>query len=255
MMQYLKRNNEIIDVIYVGKVEQAVGGQSKQQLREFIVRRKRSLETLLTNGLFQWTNYIENAMVNSPLFISDLSFSGVSLLVTYSSTDMNQKFIRLFRRNSEEKFVLVPDHSLSGRKNLENILMDSDGDAFEVFVHVVKVSKGQSRKGIKTKHTKQAISVSIPETILFDELLGDSQQWQRLVPSADGRIILCGKIMLKMGKDLDEVEDIGFISMEKMHSSMFYKFHSLLSKRKDILNVLHSKEVVDFKDDNQPICP
>ena len=77
--------------------------------------------------------------------------------------------------------------------------------------------------------------------------------------SANGRIIFSEKIVIKLSKDLDEVEDVGVIYIHKLHSTVMYRYLSLIGKlqRREIESLLsnknNKKSLVEFKE--QPICP
>lgn len=44
-------------------------------LQQFLIRRKRSLELMYTNGLCHWVTEIKGSKVESPYIISDISLS------------------------------------------------------------------------------------------------------------------------------------------------------------------------------------
>ena len=70
-LQPLNQNNEIEELIYIGKT---LMDKHKQNTKptdyfSFLVRRKRSLEVMLTNGLTYFSDPIEESFTKSPFFI------------------------------------------------------------------------------------------------------------------------------------------------------------------------------------------
>ena len=58
-----------------------MGGAKKKKdkkssmVRQFLVRKKNSLELMYTNGLTHWTDHVANSEVKPPFSISDVSLS------------------------------------------------------------------------------------------------------------------------------------------------------------------------------------
>lgn len=47
----------------------------KEMVRQFLIRKKCSLELMYTNGLTHWTDHVANSEVKLPFMISDVSLS------------------------------------------------------------------------------------------------------------------------------------------------------------------------------------
>lgn len=56
-----------------------------------------------------------------------------------------------------------------------------------------------------------------------------NNQMERVLLSGDGRILMCGRVMIQLNEDKDKVQEIGSIILEKDHSVHKYKFMSLLN--------------------------
>ena len=83
-----------------------------------------------------------------------------------------------------------------------------------------------------------------------------------VIVSGDGRIILCGHIIIQLNHSQDVVKDIGTIMLFKEYSNIKYKFMSLLNdtQRKSIIsNLKHSGHAVSmgnfvkFSIENKPV--
>jgi hypothetical protein len=72
---------------------------------------------------------------------------------------------------------------------------------------------------------------------------------------------MCGRILIQLNKDLNDVQDIGCITMKKDHTFFRYIFRSLLDveSRKTISAMLKKPitllQIVNFEFDNQPLSP
>ena len=67
--QPLNQNNEIEELIYLGKALLEQKQKSKTDYFSFLVRRKRSLEMMFTNGLTYFSDPILDSLTKSPYFI------------------------------------------------------------------------------------------------------------------------------------------------------------------------------------------
>jgi hypothetical protein len=61
------------------------------------------------------------------------------------------------------------------------------------------------------------------------QLLDRQNMFQRLMLSGDGRILMCGNVLIQLNPELNQVHDIGVIMMEREFSLIRYKFLSLKS--------------------------
>jgi len=65
---------------------------NKKYVRKFLVRRKRQLELMFTNGLNHWTVYIMESAVDEPFHISDIKLSDDNrTIIVYYSLSSNEQ--------------------------------------------------------------------------------------------------------------------------------------------------------------------
>lgn len=81
-----KEENELMELCYMGKVYDNAENKEIQCYRQILVRRKRCLQVMFTNGLMYMTSDIPKSEANKPFVISDimLSSNGQKLVVFYS---------------------------------------------------------------------------------------------------------------------------------------------------------------------------
>ena len=48
--------------------------------------------------------------------------------------------------------------------------------------------------------------------------------------SGDGRILMCGRILIFLNENMQEVDDVGCIVFERLHSLVKYRFLSLIKQ-------------------------
>ena len=75
--EFDKKNNEIMELIFMGKIDYNLNEPDKKPkiVRQFLVRRQRSLEIMFTNGLNHWVEEIPKTEVVYPFQISDVVLS------------------------------------------------------------------------------------------------------------------------------------------------------------------------------------
>ena len=81
-----KEENELMELIYMGKVYDSVDNKDVQCYRQILVRRKRCLQVMFTNGLMYMTYDVPGSFAQKPFIISDimLNANGDKLIVFYS---------------------------------------------------------------------------------------------------------------------------------------------------------------------------
>ena len=58
--------------------------------------------------------------------------------------------------------------------------------------------------------------------------------------SGDGRIVMCGRILIYLNENICEVDDVGCIIYERVHSIVKYRFLSLIkpSEREQLAKLI-----------------
>lgn len=94
---------------------------------------------------------------------------------------------------------------------------------------------------IEVDRTQHSMRIRLPKFIFYKELLDARNPLERVMLSQDRRLILCGKVVIQMNKNEDDVKDIGCFYTQKESSIISYKFYSLLDlvQRKFIGHKLH----------------
>ena len=108
--------NELMELCYMGKIydEVLVKGEKRQLcFRQILVRRKRLLEILFTNGLIYMNVVVPESAAIKPYVISDimLSANNSNLIVFYSILGKETSgHIKIFKYNQQKmNFVFDPD--------------------------------------------------------------------------------------------------------------------------------------------------
>lgn len=89
---------------------------------------------------------------------------------------------------------------------------------------------------------------------------------ERMIQSSDGRVLMCGRVLIQLSKSFDEITNIGCIVLEKNNSEFDYNFISLIkggmvnTEGKDfILKTLKTRQtekyVAEFTFEKPPISP
>ena len=85
---------------------------------------------------------------------------------------------------------------------------------------------------------------------------------KNLIRSGDGRIILCGRVLIQLDKSQDSIKNIGCILLEKEYSQNKYRFVSLTNdpERKLIHQILRVEvdmkmQIVQFGEGSVPVYP
>lgn len=103
--------------------------------------------------------------------------------------------------------------------------------------------------------------ISFPKSLIFKELLDTNNQMERVLLSGDGRILMCGRVLIQLNERKDEVEEIGAIVLEKDHSIHKYKFMSLLNDQdRKVFQMLVKKQlslhqIVRYDFEYYPVSP
>jgi hypothetical protein len=101
---------------------------------------------------------------------------------------------------------------MSSTKNLKNMVLDKKGSLFSIRVEKFRSAKSvKIIKNIFVDKTSQELTVRIPEILLNKEMFEANNQLERLIQSDDGRLLMCGKLIFKLNKTLDDLDEIGCI--------------------------------------------
>ena len=94
---------------------------------------------------------------------------------------------------------------------------------------------------------------------MFDQLLADTMYLDQCIVSSDGRLLISGRIVIKLNYEKDNVDDLGCIACERFGTILNYKFFSLL-KDKDkekikqlVKKPITLKSIIEFKHSSPPI--
>jgi len=235
-------------------------------MRKFLIRRKLSLEVLYTNGLIYWTEFINQSDVSPPYNITDITLSkdNTKLIAAYSPQE-NESIVKLrfFKANAENKFVYNDDQALMGITNLKNIYIDKLNDVTAIQIELCKFSSnkrgGNALEHIHVRRVGNVMIIGLPKFIFFKNILDDKNSLDRFMISANGRLLMSGKIVIQLNSSLTNVEQIGCIIATKHHSILTYKFYSLIDKNQNLMIKqsfdFMNKQIVEFKLDNEPVSP
>ena len=74
----------------------------------------------------------------------------------------------------------------------------------------------------------QLLYVKIPKAIFWKELFDPNNFLERVMLSGDGRLLMCGKVVIQLNSTLDEIDQIGVIRVSKDLQILKYDFLNLL---------------------------
>lgn len=262
----MKKNNEIEELLYMGKYGKTYGNinnQKKDQLvQQFLVRRKRSLELMYTNGLYHSVEQINNTRVDAPQIISDITLSqnNQKLIVFFSIVGNNaQVQIKTFHWDSSaQTFLEYDDKNIGNIKNMKNLILKNN-EPFEIKIELSVSSKARNdpRMYIEVNQMANFIHIKLPKFIFGREVLDPMNQLERVMLSYDRRLLICDRVVIQMSEKEDDVQDIGCFHRTQESSLVAYKFYSLLDKieRKFVQYRMREdpSQFVEFSYDQEPL--
>lgn len=156
MLQKLREENEILEIQYMGKTEiqkqvpdyqnltQQEKANTKKVYRQFLVRRKRHLEIMLTNGLTFWTEQVPQSKVTKPYYIQDMTLSknNSTLVIQVALQDNDASFYsKIYKYNNTSNNFEYDDSSKWGNKNKQqkNLALDKDGEIYSIDIEITNV--------------------------------------------------------------------------------------------------------------------
>lgn len=92
----------------------------------------------------------------------------------------------------------------------------------------------------------------------MDDIADEGGTFERVVLSADGRLVMCGKTVIQLSKNKDDIDAIGCFMYEKDSSNnIVYQFLSLVEDKEKITSLLKKKRkrIIEFDPSNPPISP
>lgn len=138
-IEELEKNNEVMELIYMGKVDinRDVPDTKPKYIRQFLIRRLRSLEIMFTNGLTHQVEPVPNSEVKYPFVISDVILGqNNQKLIVYNSVAGydTQVQIKVYQKKNLN-FRISLENTL---KTLEkkNMTLDKFGNLYEIQVQM-----------------------------------------------------------------------------------------------------------------------
>ena len=230
---------------------------------QFLVRRRRCLQIMFTNGLNFQTYQIDKSQESHPFFISNLKLSQNkrTIILHYSMERSNLLVgVKTFEIQLDGRYHLIEDNWLKDIKLFKNFYFDSEGHIKETRIHIQKKTK--SMKGtfenFYVDNNDGALDLRFPSTFFMDGLLDPDNIFERLIQSEDLRLIMCGRVIVQLNSDLEEVENVGCIIHTRDNSNNIkFQFLSLKDKREEIeRNLNENPEIfVQFSLKFPPISP
>ena len=136
-LEELEKNNEVMELIYMGKVDvnEDVPNTKAKFVRQFLIRRLRSLEIMFTNGLTHQVDPVPNSEVKYPFVISDVILGQDNQkLIVYNSVAGydTQVQIKVYQKKNLN-FRISLENTL---KTLEkkNMTLDKHGNLYEISI-------------------------------------------------------------------------------------------------------------------------
>lgn len=113
----MNSDNEIQELVFMGKIDKShvdfkgSSSDKHQFVRQYIIRRKRTLETMVTNGLSFQTYPIQSSFVPPPMIIYDVTLSqDKQKLIAFIANEMGDNaYYKTFRLSQAKKFVEYVD--------------------------------------------------------------------------------------------------------------------------------------------------
>jgi hypothetical protein len=187
---------------------------------------------MFTNGLNYWTKTIKHSQANPPFIITNVALSNnnQNLIVYYSpmSTDTIVQ-LRTFRLNKEHEYEQYTHAIMSPLINHKNMTLDADGNLYEIVVDRVTNQRSMNNPlhNIFVDRNGQKLNLRIPDVLINDAIFEKGNRLERMMQSNDGRLLMCGKLLIKLNARFDEIELIGCIFGKKKQQQNSYVFLSL----------------------------
>tara|TARA_B110000285_G_C14989465_1_gene545541 strand:- start:551 stop:940 length:390 start_codon:yes stop_codon:yes gene_type:complete len=122
--------------------------------------------------------------------------------------------LKTFRASHDNNFEVYEDKMMMGTKNMKNITLDSKSQLFSVRVEKFRSAKSVNIiKNIFVDKTSHELTIRIPEILLNKEMFEPANQLERLIQSDDGKLLMCGKLIMKLNDTHDDLDQIGCIMM------------------------------------------
>ena len=113
---------------------------------------------------------------------------------------------------SEDNFEVYEDKLMISTKNMKNITLDNKGQLFSIRVEKFRSAKSvKNIKNIFVDKTSHELTIRIPEILLNKEMFESTNQLERLIQSDDGKLLMCGKLIMKLNDTRDDLENVGCI--------------------------------------------
>ena len=145
--------------------------------------------------------------------------------------------LKTFEIKTNGRYQLKDDNLLKDVKLFKNFYFDSEGNIKETKIHIQKKTK--TMKGtfdnFYIDNNDGALDFRFPSTFFMKGLLDPDNNFERLIQSEDLKLIMCGKVIVQLNSDLEEVENLGCLIHTRDNSNNIkFQFLSLRDKRDDI---------------------
>ena len=88
-------------------------------------------------------------------------------------------------------------------------------------------AKNNFMQFVEVNPEPNGLYIRLPKVIFFKEIL-EGNQLDRVTLSKNGRLLMCGKIVMQLNQQMNEIDDIGAFVLLKDYSNINYKFYSLI---------------------------
>jgi hypothetical protein len=78
--------------------------------------------------------------------------------------------------------------------------MDQDGNLYEICIELINSTKSKKKpkEFMQVERYSQLLKISIPSCLLIDEMFDGPEKFERVVQSADGRLIMSGRTVIQL---------------------------------------------------------
>ena len=237
-------DNEIMEILYIKKIDDlklkdifgakkksskaSTREHKKYSARQFLVRKKRSLELMYTNGLNCYSMKIPNSDVQPPFNVSDITLSnnGKIILAYYSVSGNDQYLLKTFKQDPIDEYQFQQyQHSFNTERKLSrNIVFDKNDNIMEIKINLLSSQKKKLNQysNFFVERDEELLQISIDKQIFWKSLFDPDNFLDRVMISGDGRLLLCGKVIIQLTATLDDIENIGVMSIKRDNQQVHY---------------------------------
>jgi len=108
-----------------------------------------------------------------------------------------QVYVKSFIMNQHNIFEKIKSQIIDDAINKKNLFFNTANDLVSVDIYLVTDEVGSDpADNIKVLKRDNSVTIQLPKVLLFHKLIDPNNQMERVMMSNNGRLILCGKVII-----------------------------------------------------------